>query len=630
MAKKAIILLTLLLALLIPTTISAITYSPPVIDLTWTKGVSVPISINVSLFNPKTTSEQVDIIIEGDISSFITITPTSFTIQNESYKDIKISLNIPSTTENKLYSGKIRYGSANNDYIPVYILVNGQETIATCAVDIFPTTLSNIKVKQGEGKSKSILVTVPSCYDDYVDFRAVSLQSDEQPIELGEISLGKLQPGSSVVIPISIDAVGVATGTYYETLQFNLANSQGIKIDVPSVSVSVIVTAGINPITNQTFSTMPSCSLSATDMIINSTYELICTSIDPNLQISPVYNEYIEGRRVDETSTQYTYKFSPSKIGDTTFRALFLYKSSPIGDGFSKDIRITRSALSGGSVYLDFKFFPSIKDLKDGDELNILIVDNETNSVVSNAKLYVNGKESSNNNFTVNIGEEYSLIASAPSYLDNNITVTLNPSEIEIILDPESPKVGDEVEISTVPKDATIYINGEKLKGSWNPTAVGDYTINASIAGHNSTILTINVGSGVEILSSPSVKDDDEDGYPELEKGKEYVVKFNKNVSAEVKYRKSEEDSWSGYPSESSQELIFTPNEEGYYSIWVEGINVKQYEVVSALKWWIIGGAILAMIIVAFVVIGYAGRSKMPSSSHDRLNMEFQMPQQSQ
>jgi len=69
-------------------------------------------------------------------------------------------------------------------------------------------------------------------------------------------------------------------------------------------------------------------------------YKLTCTDVNPNLDINVVYNEYLQGLRVDETLDQWKWVFKPIKPGNTELTIYFTYKGAPIGEPVTKEIRI--------------------------------------------------------------------------------------------------------------------------------------------------------------------------------------------------------------------------------------------------------------------------------------------------
>src|SRR3990167_7928815 len=325
--KRASLLIGVIFFLALTTFVSATTTcSPSFISTSYVQG---------SPTIPSTTCSN-----SGNDSITISKTGTYFNIDQSvigpspSQKTIIITFdsNAPTGT----HTGSIDFSDGSSP-IPILFAVSASSQQSSCSIDIFPTTLTGIKIQQGETKSRTIKLSVPSCYGSAVTIGGISLASDEQPIQLGEISTGTLQPGTSVNIPLEINAVGVSTGSYQDTLQFLLYNSTGNSISVPIVNIGVQVTTGIQPITNFSFTELPTCSLSAIEMNLNTTNILTCTRNNPNIEISPVIDPfYLKGVSVDESSTQYIYRFNAKNIGNTIFKTLFLYKGASLGDPFSQ------------------------------------------------------------------------------------------------------------------------------------------------------------------------------------------------------------------------------------------------------------------------------------------------------
>ena len=226
-----------------------------------------------------------------------------------------------------LHTGLISFSDSTSP-IPISFSVTSQSSSTPlCSINIFPTTLTGIKIQQGETKTRTVTLSVPSCFLSPVTIQGVSLQTDEKPIQLGELSVGTLQPGQSVNVPIEINAQNVAIGSYQDTLQFLVYNSSGNNIFVDDTNIGVLVTAGITPITNFSQSQLPSCTVAPSELGLNSTGTFTCSLPNPNFDIETIVDSsYISGITSQKTSTQYIYSFKAKKIGTTDFIAK--YKSA--------------------------------------------------------------------------------------------------------------------------------------------------------------------------------------------------------------------------------------------------------------------------------------------------------------
>jgi len=533
----------------------------------------------------------------GSIGSWVEFSKYDFSLQEGETAFTTMTINIPEDAQAGSYTITPSFGDVT---ATITLNVEGEQQVSpssSCNIDIFPTILTNVKVKQGDSKTRNIQLTVPSCYSSPLTVQGVALQTDEQPIQLGELNLGTIQPGNSVQIPIEINAEGISTGQYSDTLQFLLYNSTGNKINVPSVSISVLVSAGIQPITNFSFSELPTCSLDSIELNLNNTYKLTCTNTNPNIQINPVINDQmIKGIAVEETSSQYIYKFKPIKIGTTEIIARFLYKNAQIGTPFRQEIKISpsgNSAISG--INMKFEFIPDLDSAGDGEEIIVHAVDNKTNSYIENAKIYLDGVLI-NNSFIIQARRNYTLRATAPGYLDYVQNIYINPKPIKIELNPSSGWIeGEQIQITTTPPNASLFYDGVKLDGNIieNPTA-GNHTIEAIYQGYQTTIMNISVSESVSIISNP-----------EFKKGVEQVFVLSREADWQVLYAKNSEDMFQNYLNGTGDKIVFTPKKEGVYQIKING-NVKYTKELKGFSitsffnhwyWYIVFGLIIVIII---------------------------------
>jgi len=403
------------------------------------------------------------------------------------------------------------------------------------------------------------------------------LQTDEQPIQLGELQLGGVNPGESVIIPIEINAIDVPTGTYSDVLQFLLYDSKGMKLDVPSVTISVTVTRGVTPITNFSLSELPTCTLNAIEMNLNNTYMLTCTKTDPNIDIRPIIDtRYIKGISVEETSTQYIYKFQPLMIGETKF-----------------------------GTYLKFLFYPELDMLVDGEKLTILVADNKTGNIVPDFKLYLNGVEMQNNTLIVEANKEYEIRATAPGYFDAVINFTVEPKQVKLIL-PGELYVGDSYNITVEPNNTIVKLNGVEIPTTnFIPTEAGVFTITAEAPGYKSVERNITIVEKLKVVSSPDYELEDKNNnfIKELVKGEIYKIKLNKNATIQVLFSPFNSDEIKVIANSTSSEISFKPTQKGYYYIDVGGERMKTYELTGFSldigswfgRWWIVVVAVLAL-----------------------------------
>ena len=313
--KKGLLLVCLITSIFLINLVSASSCSPS----------------SLSFQSGQSTTQTISCVGGGtDINNTISITKVgdyfsinANSINSTQQKTITITFTPPTTIGN--FFGAIIFG--DNLTVPITLNILQQSTTG-CEIDIFPLTLNNIKLAQGDKKIRNIQLTLPACYQGYINVQGVSLQTDSKPLQLGEISLGRIQPGNYINIPIDMDSSNnVPTGSYSDVLSFLLYNSTGSKVIVPTVSLSVMVTSGISPLSNFSLTELPTCSLDAVELSINNSYKLTCTVPNPNINIQPVVDyKFIKGISVSETSSQYIYEFKPIIQGSTKIIANFLYR----------------------------------------------------------------------------------------------------------------------------------------------------------------------------------------------------------------------------------------------------------------------------------------------------------------
>lgn len=426
--------------------------------------------------------------------------------------------------------------SDNSNTIPIiFNVTEDSPTQAPCSIDIFPLVLTNIKIQQGETKTRNIQLTVPSCYNSTVSVSGVALQTDEKPIQLSELNLGIISPGHSVLIPIEINALGVSTGQYSDTLQLLLYDSKGNKIDVSSVSVSVLVSTGITPITNFSFSQLPTCSVDAITLSLNNTYKMTCSIQNPNIKIKPLIDtNYIIGKSLTENSAQSIYEYQAIKSGETTIGAEFMYNLASIGSPYIQDIKITPSGVaSAGGVYMNIQFFQN-GVIRNKDNLNVgttqlIITDNSTGNLIGNYDFYLNGQKLANSSFDMELSKSYNLRIHNDYYNDfilDNLTISQIP--LTIIITPDKPSyVPGEIINITSNTNVTILVNEFVVSSPYYITTPGNNVIKVIKDGYASVNKTIFVDTPIGITACTPLES-------EWKKGKEVICDLNKQSNWSV------------------------------------------------------------------------------------------------
>lgn len=394
--------------------------------------------------------------------------------------------------------------------IPISVYSEESQS-APCEPVIFPLSLSNVKILQGEKKIRNILLSIPSCYKSSVTVQGIMLQTDSKPITLSELSLGQINPGGSLTVPLELDATSsVSSGTYQDTLVFLLYNSTGGRINVPSVSISVMVEASINPLGNFSLQDVPTCSLDKIELNLNNSAKMTCTRGNPNIEIVPEIDQnYLRGIGVTETSSQYIYEFKGVKIGNTQFKATFKYMSAPVGSQFVQDVKITNS---GSSVVtgtsMNFSFYQGGQPVDISNLIStsttVLALDGKTKSVIPGFSLLLNGV-SINNTFDIVAGNTYELRAIADGYTDLVSIFTAQQAIISITLEPYQSfyKVGDIINITTNPNETSLTVNDNIITSPYTFGSAGTFELKAIKQGYTTTNQSLVVKGTITASCDP-------------------------------------------------------------------------------------------------------------------------------
>jgi len=461
------------------------------------------------------------------------------------------------------------------------ITVEGSQSTPTgCIIDIFPTILSNVKIKQGEQKTRNVQLTIPSCYPNSVIVQGVILQADERPITLGELTLGTMQPGSSVIIPLEINAIeDVSTGVYQDSLLFSIFNSSGEKINLPSVSISATVTSGINPGDGSfSLSDLPTCSLSAIELNLNNSYKLTCSNIDINIDVKPIVDhKYIHGIGVSEESGQYVYEFKAMNIGTTIISTEFLFKNAPIGSLFEQEVRISASGASqiaGTDLKAEFwqgdskktfnNLFPGLTKIK--------VIDNKTSSLITNSEIYING-DKINGTITLESDKSYEIRITAFGYIDYVNSFNVSEKSITYTLTPSSGITVDTQINLTVEANASIFIDGiKKGEGVYIGTLTqGEKEVELIHKDYQNTKFNISVEGSIYIQSGYSIDD--------FKRGVEQIFTLNKNASWSVYYQKDSTAQTELKHSGVGNKITFKPNKKGIWTIEADSKQIFNQEI---------------------------------------------------
>lgn len=222
--------------------------------------------------------------------------------------------------------------------------------------------------------------------------------------------------------------------------------------------------------------------------------------------------------RSDESSIPYYITRDDSVTVNQTFSTTVNTSRLTVGDSLRIDIRDTAR---GDSV--------DAYDTRTGvivaPRYNLSVdVTDETGTQITNPTYTINGKQSES--LPALVSNTYNLTVSAPGYLSQTTTVSMNGSDRQIGVTLVPRPSTDNLTVTVVDENtnpisnATIRTDGQQYDPS-NPIQLptGDYTITASATGYNSTNQTVTVagntsltltlppthrGSGTQIMSEQS------------------------------------------------------------------------------------------------------------------------------
>ena len=589
MKEKKIFIIALCLMLVMVPTISAsveVTYPSPLFVILNNNTPSQTIEFRN---NNSSQSPTVTVSLSSSIVPAVSLSSSSFVVQSLN----SINLQINQDASPGTYIGELTWSSDTGDSGTIPVLVEVKEEISNeCKLIELPHTTS-YRIKQGETTLSAPIKIKVSTECPTLSMSVAEETQMAKPMFLQGQS-GDVSPGGEFSFVIGLDATGVQTGQYQNT--YIVSGYSGDNVYEKRITLSTIVTVGESPITNETFTSFPTCTLES-DMQLNKTYSLVCNYENPNIDIVPQYNDFFQGVSVSESEGKFEYFIKPLKLGNTIFRVLFTYKGTPVGKPFEKEVRIVQGNVPLQGTTLLVLFYQNderkeITNLLPG-ETTILVKDSNTNSIVSRYIAYLNGREI-NNTFQLEADKYYELIVSAPGYLSSNInfSVTLLP-EINVTLSPSKNFVeGAPIGINIEQENCTIFLDGKKETTTIYPSK-GEHTLEIICKGYSNKIINLTVEEQISIISNSTWK-----------KGLEQILILNRPSNWTVFYSKDLYSEKVLLNEGEGEKVIFTPKKTGTYQIVANGITIATHNIEGFSfkklfkKWW------FWVIVAILVVIG--------------------------
>ena len=518
----------------------------------------------------------------------LTNTPESKSIafKNDSIKegDTFLIVEVQDTENPIIYTGDInaKFGNDLLSSLTSHITVDGDLTPVGDCYLYTKNYFKSPKIQQGDTNDNIATIRVVASlgcpnlkFDDITLTSTDAMEGEPLGVSFMETSI----EGKEYLFRLSANAENVQTGSYNYIYSIS-ATGEGYENLNKDIEFIITVMSGINPITDDLPSSIPTCSLSASEFALNQTYKLICTSTNPNIEIQPVIDyDYIKGLGVTETGSTYEYSFQPKQFGNTIIRARFLFKNAPIGNEYSQEVRILASSGIVPGTSLALKFYPNLYEAKEDEPITIRAVDNESGNILTNAKIYLDGIEMLNDSLVLKSNKNYEIRASFIGYRDLVETINLNPKLINFTIGTEY-NLGDSLNFTTDPEDATVTLNGSLISLPFPLNSIGTFEISVSKLGYTTSTQNITVGSHSKIIYSTPIDS--------LEKGGEILVEFAENET--LIYVDFQAD-----PSEAAVILVqeftgkqvsFLTEKEGVYHVYADGEFIQQFSVIKSDGWW--------------------------------------------
>ena len=511
--------------------------------------------------------------------------------QSPAQQPIQITFNNMSAG---FYQGSILFSSGQS--VPVNLNITSTyippQPEQPCRLIELPHT-STFRITQNEKGSSSIikLKVASQCNQTMEGMTVSELTQMAKPMFL-QATTGDVEPGSEFSFSIGLDAIGVSTGTYQNS--YVVSGSIGDNVYSKTIQLSTIVSIGTSPIDSNSFTNLPKCTIES-NMALNTTYSLVCTIDNPNLDIEVPYNSYFKGSTVTESAGRVEYKVIPAKTGETNFLVNFKYKDLSIGDPFIQKVKITQGSvpLTGNALNILFYQNNEKKELNNLSRGNvtILVKDNTTDSIVNTFTSHINGQLVVNS-FFVEPNKNYELIVDADGYLSKTLAFNIAEIPININITPSKSSyfVGDSITIATDVL-ATLSMNNISITSPYTFTTLGINLLKVSKEGYTTTEKNISVESKVSYTTMTPLLGD-------WKKGKEVIIELTKNATWNVM-----RDGVQIAQGEGTR-VQFKIEEIGTYSINTDGYSILTQVVESkgflkSIKWyWWVGGLSLLGIFV--------------------------------
>ncbi len=525
-------------------------------------------------------TESLEISTSGDLSSWITISPTTLTIAPSETKSFESIVFIPTNVTSGTYSGNIAYTGTSNGTISIQLLVQ-EKYRGGCIIQPL-TTRYITSLKQGSTSAKPMSVLVSGNCEEPVNIRdidvtgggTISTDTGKKPVRIADAALGSVNPGQEVTFTAFFDSVGMGPGTYTPTATIT-AIHKGVVITT-SIAFEITITGITTPVGPDNFLTLPEYDI-PNNVKSGEDFQIRVTKLDPNFQMRLLPNDRLYGKLVERTEDTWIYKGYINGTGPVLVELYPEYNGAQVGSIIKRTITVSSGA--GGPVLasgqLKFEFYPANGIEIGGSTVNILVKDNVTNNIIEGSSIYLNGMLMEEQRLVVDTDQQYCLSATASDYATLDFCFTPKKNQLSMYVTPEKPMVGDYITITirdsnNADVNATIYVNEEEIEGdTFSVGFEGNYTVRAELTGYESSSISFPVAEPIGLLEAPE----------SISKGDKVRLVITKNVSYRVTHSAEAGLEETELVSGQGTEILFDVKEPGFYYIYAKGDNIRRYRV---------------------------------------------------
>ena len=611
-----VIIITIIAILIVPNSYAkSLTFSPSSITIDYTQDATQPASSTITITNGDNDTFSISTSKTGDGIGFFNLSNSTFGFNGTESKSLIIAYGIPPNTFPKLYSSKVQI-DGNAFEIPLFIVVKEKAISTTGCKILMPSEFArNIKKGTSPFTQEFILQISNQCANGLTitDIResgqVTVTEQGLQPIKItGVVPKGNFNKGQTMPLSVEFDTSQLSLGDYKS--QIIITSTDGNEDITQKMDFRIFVVGTASSVNNGTFSSLPSCSPSTTDLQVGKTYTMICNNVvDSNvkLTIDDDALDFIEGVSYDNPSNQIIWTFTPKKIGNAVLKTYFTYNGVPIGAVNKFDLRISQLLSGELGTKLKFDFYPkslNIDTLKAGDTFSLLIkainpnIENDTGVIIDNVVIYKNGQIQDTKTFVVNAGESFTLSASALGFssIEKTINIPLNTISIGLPPDVEVNKI---FSISLSPSDAIIKIdNKEVTPSNVNLSEIKIYTLTAERAGYTPITISFQVTPELKLVTPEKIPE-------KLSLGEEFFIEYNKPIDWYVLFSENRNGTLVTFTSGNSAKINFIPQDKGIYQLFVRGNKIAEFDKASWFSWtyfwWILSGLVAVFIIYRII-----------------------------